>query len=78
MSLISFATWIFFALVFVGLLLGFFRGWKKSLVRTCILVGVLIVSVIIAPILATAFMDRFVSGSNISIFSSTCIGSINA
>lgn len=71
MSLVSLATTIFISLAAFGLVLGFFRGWKKSIVRTGILIGSVILSVVIAPIISRAFVSKFTDGSNIKIFSQT-------
>ena len=71
MSLVSFATTIFVSLVAFGLALGFFRSWKRSLVRTGILVGAFVLSIIIAPIISKGIVSSFSGGSTLTIFSKT-------
>ena len=71
MSLIVIFTSIMLGLMFVGLVLGMIRGWKKSLIRTGILLVGLIVALLITPSLTAGFIEKNVSGSTIKIFSQT-------
>lgn len=71
MSLMGFVTSVFLGLVFIGLFLGFFRGWKKSLIRTCVLIGIVVLSIIFAPIISKLFMNEITDGTKIVIFSQT-------
>ena len=71
MSIVSFATTIFFSLIAFGLVLGFFRNWKKSLVRTGILAAAFILSIIFAPIISKVFVSKLTDGSKITFFSQT-------
>ncbi len=71
MSLMGLVTSVFVGLVFIGLFLGFFRGWKKALVRTCVLIGCVVLSIIFAPIISRFFMSKITDGTKIVIFSQT-------
>ena len=71
MSLMSLVTTIFLTLLLIGSILGFFRGWKKSLIRTGVLIGIVIISIIFAPIISGIFMDKITDGTKLVIFSQT-------
>ena len=60
------------ALIVVSLLccaIGFFRGWKHSLIRFCIVLGCFLFSLFIGPLIASALMKKFVNGFVLSVFS---------
>ncbi|MBR2391345.1 MAG: hypothetical protein IKB06_02505 [Clostridia bacterium] len=71
MSLMGLVTSVFVGLVFIGLFLGFFRGWKKALIRTCVLIGCVVLSIIFAPMISRFFMSKITDGTKIVIFSQT-------
>lgn len=59
MTILSFVFTIFAAFIlFLGLVLGFFRGWKKSVVDIGVAVICVIVSAIIAAPILSAFEER--------------------
>ena len=64
MVYISIITSIVMALVAVGFLLGFFRNWKKSLIRGCMILGSLIASIFLAPVVSSWLIDKFVVGTS--------------
>ncbi len=49
--------------------LGFWRGWKKSLIRLSIVLGCFLVSLFVGPAIASALMKKFVNGFVLTIFS---------
>lgn len=69
MSLISIATLVVMIILSVGMVLGFFRGWKRSVVRFGIILASLLISIIFAPIISSFIIKRFVSGTSINILS---------
>lgn len=71
MSLMGLVTSVFFGLIFIGLFLGFFRGWKKSLIRTCVLIGCVILSIIFSPVISRFFMSKITDGTKLTLFSQT-------
>ena len=64
MVYISIITTIVMVLVAVGFLLGFLRGWKKSLIRGCMILGSLIASIFLAPALSSWLLGKFVTGTS--------------
>ena len=64
MVYISIITSIVMALVAVGFLLGFLRNWKKSLIRGCMILGSLIASIFLAPVVSSWLIDKFVIGTS--------------
>lgn len=71
MSITAFGALVFFGLAVFGMFIGFFRGWKKSLVRTCILLSIFLISIFLTPAISSLIVDKFMTGSKISIFSNT-------
>lgn len=69
MNIMSVATTVVFALIIIGAVLGFFRGWKRSLTRTIILLISFILALLIAPAISTSFISKHVDGSVITFFS---------
>ncbi len=63
MSIIGIFTTVCFALLLIGFGIGFLRSWKKSLVRFGILLGSLILSIFISPVIAKSLMGAFVDGT---------------
>ena len=64
MVYISIITTIVLSLVAVGFLLGFLRGWKKSLIRGCMILGSLIASIFLAPAISSWLLDKLVVGTS--------------
>ena len=64
MVYISIITSVVMALVVVGFLLGFLRNWKKSLIRGCMILGSLIASIFLAPVISSWLLDKFVIGTS--------------
>ena len=71
MNIIAIFTTLMLSLMFIGVLIGMFRGWQKSLIRTGILLVGLIVALLITPSITAGFIEKNVSGSTITIFSQT-------
>lgn len=71
MNIITIFSSIMIAIIFIGIILGLFRGWKKSLVRTCILLVGLIFALLITPSITYGFIAKNVNGSTITVFSQT-------
>lgn len=60
------------AVIVVSLLccaIGFFRGWKHSLIRFSIVLGCFLASLFFGPMIASALMKKFVKGFVLNIFS---------
>lgn len=60
---ISILTSVVLALLFVGFVLGFVRGWKKSLIRTSLVLASLLIAIFVAPVLASSITEKFVQGA---------------
>ena len=71
MSIISILTTVIMGILGIGLLLAFFRGWKKSLIRLGLVALALIVSIVFTPMISSSFIEKFTDGTTISIFSLT-------
>lgn len=69
MSIISISTVVLIFLMVLGALLGFLRGWAKSLARLGIVAGCFLFSFFLAPVFASLLMDNFVSGFVLTVFS---------
>lgn len=69
MSIISLCSAFVCLLLIACTAIGVFRGWKHSLVRFSIVLGCFLISFFIAPIIASAIMNRFVNGFVLSAFS---------
>lgn len=69
MNFIIIFTSVLLGFILFGIVLGMFRGWKKSLVRTGILMVGLIVALLITPSITAGFISKNVSGTSIKIFS---------
>lgn len=69
MSIISISTVVLVFLMVLGALLGFLRGWAKSLARLGIVAGCFLFSFFLAPVFSSLLMDNFVSGFVLTIFS---------
>ena len=63
-TFISIMTSVVLALIFVGIILGFFRGWVKSLIRMgCVLVSLLL-AIFIGPAISGKLVEKFVQGTS--------------
>lgn len=71
MNIIAIFTTLMLSLMFVGIIIGMFRGWQKSLIRTGILLVGLIFALLITPSITAGFIEKNISGTTITIFSKT-------
>ena len=71
MQIISVSTSIVMAIVGVGLLLGFFRGWKRSLIRLASIIASLMIALFVAPSLTASFISSNATGTTLNLFSFT-------
>lgn len=55
----------------IGFLIGFVRSWKRSLARFCINLGVLVLSLFLAPVIAMPIISHFTHGTTFSGFGFT-------
>lgn len=56
------------AFMVIGFLIGFIRNWKKALIRLGILIGCLVASILLSPVIAGAIINKFVKGLVLTIF----------
>lgn len=71
MQLITISTTIVLSLILIGIGLGFWRGWKRSLIRFGFILASLIAAIFIAPALSNWFISKYASGSSLTLFSTT-------
>ena len=69
MQIIAVSTSIVMAIVGIGLLLGFFRGWKRSLIRLACIIASLMVALFVAPALTSSFISSNADGATLTLFS---------
>ncbi len=68
MAIFTILTSVFLGFVLIGVLIGVFRSWKKSLVRFGIVVGCFVFSLLLAPMISSFLASKIVSGTTITIF----------
>ena len=56
MNVIAIFTTVMLSLMFIGIIIGMFRGWQKSLIRTGIMLVGLIVALLITPSITAGFI----------------------
>ena len=71
MKIVTIVTSVCLSLVFIGFVIGFFRSWKKSLIRFGILFGSLLMAIFLSPVLSARLMRIFVKGNTFSGFGMT-------
>lgn len=68
-NIITIFSTVMIVLIVLGFAIGMLRGWKKSLVRTGILLVAVIFALLITPALTSNFIKNHVDGFTVSIFS---------
>lgn len=71
MNIVTIVSIALGVLLLIGLLLGFLRSWKKSLIRGCLIILSFLVAFILSSKISTILMDKFVDGLVISVFGLT-------
>lgn len=71
MGLISIVSIALGALLLIGFLLGFWRSWKKSLIRFGFLVVSFIAALLLSSKISKILMSKYVSGLVVSLFGAT-------
>lgn len=56
-------------LVVVGFFIGFARGWCRALIRLSIVIVDFVLSLLISPLLTSSFINKYASGTTLSLFS---------
>lgn len=69
MNIFLILSGVFFGILAVGFLVGFFRGWCKSLIRLGITIFNLLIALLVSPLITGLFTSKVADGSEISIFS---------
>lgn len=64
-------TSVFIGFIVIGFFLGFWRGWKKSVTRLASNIGAILLAVFLAPVISSALVDKFVTGTVFSGFGLT-------
>lgn len=71
MSIITIASIALGVLILIGFLLGIWRSWKKSLIRTCLLAVSFVGALILSSKIAELLMSKYVDGLVVSLFGQT-------
>ena len=71
MNIVTIASIALGVLVLIGLLLGILRSWKKSLIRTCLLIASMLGALLLSSKVAEILMSRYVDGLVVSLFGMT-------
>lgn len=67
-TIIAILTSLFLGFLLFGLLVGFGRGWVRSLIRFGIIIVSILFAVFLSPALTGKLLDKFVSGTTFSGF----------
>ncbi len=71
MSIITIASIALGFLILIGFLLGFWRSWKKSVIRTSLLVVSFLAALFLSPKIAETLVSKYVDGLVVSLFGQT-------
>ena len=71
MGLVSIVSIALGALLLIGFLLGFWRSWKKSLIRFGFLVVSFIAALLLSSKISKILMSKYVNGLVVSLFGAT-------
>lgn len=67
MNIFLIASLTILGLLLVGFLIGYYRSWKRSLVRFFIDIGIFLVSLFTAPAISNVVIDNFTNGTSLTL-----------